>query len=144
MGPPLEKVLELSVNFSFISSRAIFRIHARSQQLVAHAQWHLHSPTCVDITTKFSRLNKLPAVTARFELRYGKTIKVISRQNIIKNLDTLIRNGNSRSLLFILVVTNNQRTRNCLSPGDRGIWGERIAWFSGGMERTSVVSYKFK
>ena len=60
MGPPLEKVLELSINFSFISSRAIFRIHARSQQLVAHAQWHFHSPTCVDITTKFSRLNKLP------------------------------------------------------------------------------------
>ena len=60
MGPPLEKVLELSINFSFISSRAIFRIHARSQQLVAHAQGNLHSPTCVDITTKFSRLNKLP------------------------------------------------------------------------------------
>ena len=24
-----------------------------------------------------------------------------------------------------------------------GIWGERIAWFSGGMERGSEVSYKF-
>ena len=59
MGPPLEKVLELSINFSFISSRAIFRIHAHSQQLFAHAQWHLLLPTCVDITTKFSRLNKL-------------------------------------------------------------------------------------
>ena len=60
MDPPLEKVLKLSVDFSFTSSRAIFRIHARSRQLVAHAQWHLHSPTCVDITAKFSRLNKSP------------------------------------------------------------------------------------
>ena len=60
MDPPLEKVFKLSVDVSFTSSRAIFRIHARSWQLVAHAQWHLHSPTCVDITTKFSRLNKLP------------------------------------------------------------------------------------
>ena len=60
MDPPLEKVLKLSVDFSFTSSRAIFRIHARSRQLVVHAQWHSHSPTCVDITTKFSRLNKAP------------------------------------------------------------------------------------
>ena len=42
MDPPLEKVLELSVDFSFISSRAIFRIHARSRVLVAHAK----SGTC--------------------------------------------------------------------------------------------------
>ena len=60
MDPPLEKVFKLSLDVSFTSSRAIFRIHARSWQLVAHAQWHLHSPTCVDITTKFSRLNKSP------------------------------------------------------------------------------------
>ena len=60
MDPPFEKVLELSVDFSFTSSRAICRIHARSRQLIAHAQWHLHSPTCVDIATKFSRLNKSP------------------------------------------------------------------------------------
>ena len=109
----------------------------------------MHSGTCthqraLTLRPNFLGLTSYQAVTARFELRYGKTIKVISRQNIIKNLDTLSRNGNSRSLLFILVVTNNQRTRNCLSPGDRGIWGERIAWFSEGMERTSVVSYKFK
>ena len=51
MYPPLEKVLKLSVDFSFTSSRAIFRIHARTRQLVVHAQCHLHSPTCVDITT---------------------------------------------------------------------------------------------
>ena len=51
MYPSLEKVLKLSVDFSFTSSRAIFRIHARSRQLVVHAQCHLHSPTCVDITT---------------------------------------------------------------------------------------------
>ena len=144
MDPPLEKVLELSVDFSFTSSRAICRIHARSRQLIAHAQWHLHSPTALTLRPNFLGLTSHQAVTACFKLRYGKTIKVVSRQNNIKNLDTLIRNGNSRSLLFILVVTNNQRTRNCLSPGDRGIWGERIAWFSGGMERISVVSYKFK
>ena len=38
MDPPLEKVLKLSVDFSFTSSRAIFRIHARLRQLVAQLQ----------------------------------------------------------------------------------------------------------
>ena len=90
MDPPLEKVLELSVDFSFISSRAIFRIHARSRLLVVHAK----SGTCthqrmLTLRLNFLGLTSYQAVSARFELRYGKTIKVISRQNIIKNL----RNG---------------------------------------------------
>ena len=89
MDLPLEKVLELSVYFSFISSRAIFRIHTRSRLLVAHAK----SGTCTHQRMLTLRLNFLGltsyAVSACFELRYGKTIKVISRQNIIKNL----RNG---------------------------------------------------
>ena len=101
MDPPLEKVLKLSVDFSFTSSRAIFRIHARSRQLVVHAQWHLHSPTCVDITTKFSRLNKSPGSDRALRVPLWETIKVVSRQNIIKSLYPLIRNGNSTLLLFI-------------------------------------------
>ena len=112
----------------------------RLRQLVAHAQWHLHSPTCADITTKFSRFNKSPGSDRALRAPLWEDIK---SQNIIKSLYPLIRNGNSTLLLFISVVTDDKRTCHCLSPGDRGIWGERIAWFSGGMERGSVVSYKF-
>ena len=38
MYSPPEKVLKSSVDFSFTSSRAIFRIHARLRQLVAQLQ----------------------------------------------------------------------------------------------------------
>ena len=141
MYSPPEKVLKSSVDFSFTSSRAIFRIHARSRQLVAHTQWHLHSPTCVDITTKFSRFNKSPGSDRALRAPLWEDDK---SQNIIKSLYPLIRNGNSTLLLFISVVTNDQRTCHCLSPGDRGIWGKGSYGFRGEWrgDQSSLTNFK--